>query len=381
MKNSDSKYKRIVVKAGTAVLTQGEEHSQLDEQNIRNLVNQITSLMESDYEIVLISSGAIASGRDILQNNLNNQNKRNIVSRQVLAAIGQSKLMNFYQESFGESGIFTAQTLLTSDDLSNRQSYLNIKNTLISLLGLKAVPILNENDVVAVEEISHVFGDNDRLSALVANLIDADLLIVLSDTDGLYDKDPNAFPDAQLVEKVSVIDESIDQMIGKNINPWARGGMVTKIEAARLVTSAGIPMVLCNGNTPNILLEVVSHDFTGTLFEPKEGRLESRKTWMLAIVAEFKTAHICVDAGAKQALLKNASLLPSGILNTHGDFNRGDVIYIADENGENPFACGITNYSSNDVKQISGKQSTVIEASLGYNYGEEIIHRDNLVNL
>ena len=381
MKNSNSKYKRIVVKAGTAVLTQGEEHSQLDEQNIRNLVNQITSLMESDYEIVLISSGAIASGRDILQNNLNNQNKRNIVSRQVLAAIGQSKLMNFYQESFGESGIFTAQTLLTSDDLSNRQSYLNIKNTLISLLGLKAVPILNENDVVAVEEISHVFGDNDRLSALVANLIDADLLIVLSDTDGLYDKDPNAFPDAQLVEKVSVIDESIDQMIGKNINPWARGGMVTKIEAARLVTSAGIPMVLCNGNTPNILLEVVSHDFTGTLFEAKEGRLESRKTWMLAIVAEFKTAHICVDAGAKQALLKNASLLPSGILNTHGDFNRGDVIYIADENGENPFACGITNYSSNDVKQISGKQSTVIEASLGYNYGEEIIHRDNLVNL
>ena len=381
MKNSNSKYKRIVVKAGTAVLTQGEEHSQLDEENIRNLVNQITSLMESDYEIVLISSGAIASGRDILQNNLNNQNKRNIVSRQVLAAIGQSKLMNFYQESFGESGIFTAQTLLTSDDLSNRQSYLNIKNTLISLLGLKAVPILNENDVVAVEEISHVFGDNDRLSALVANLIDADLLIVLSDTDGLYDKDPNAFPDAQLVEKVSVIDESIDQMIGKNINPWARGGMVTKIEAARLVTSAGIPMVLCNGNTPNILLEVVSHDFTGTLFEAKEGRLESRKTWMLAIVAEFKTAHICVDAGAKQALLKNASLLPSGILNTHGDFNRGDVIYIADENGENPFACGITNYSSNDVKQISGKQSTVIEASLGYNYGEEIIHRDNLVNL
>ena len=381
MKNSNSKYKRIVIKAGTAVLTQGEEHSQLDEQNIRNLVNQITSLMESDYEIVLISSGAIASGRDILQNNLNNQNKRNIVSRQVLAAIGQSKLMNFYQESFGESGIFTAQTLLTSDDLSNRQSYLNIKNTLISLLELKAVPILNENDVVAVEEISHVFGDNDRLSALVANLIDADLLIVLSDTDGLYDKDPNAFPDAQLVEKVSVIDESIDQMIGKNINPWARGGMVTKIEAARLVTSAGIPMVLCNGNTPNILLEVVSHDFTGTLFEPKEGRLESRKTWMLAIVAEFKTAHICVDAGAKQALLKNASLLPSGILNTHGDFNRGDVIYIADENGENPFACGITNYSSNDVKQISGKQSTVIEASLGYNYGEEIIHRDNLVNL
>ena len=183
MKHSDSKYKRIVVKAGTAVLTQGAEHSQLDEQNIRNLVNQITSLMESDYEIVLISSGAIASGRDILQNNLNNQNKRNIVSRQVLAAIGQSKLMNFYQESFGESGIFTAQTLLTSDDLSNRQSYLNIKNTLISLLGLKAVPILNENDVVAVEEISHVFGDNDRLSSLVANLIYADLLIVLSDND------------------------------------------------------------------------------------------------------------------------------------------------------------------------------------------------------
>lgn len=381
MKSQSLNYKRIVIKAGTAVLTQGEEHSQLNEQNIKNLVEQIISLMNSGYEIVLISSGAIASGRDIIQNNLNNQNKRNIVSRQVLAAIGQSKLMNIYQESFEESGVYTAQTLLTSGDLSNRQSYLNIKNTLISLLQLKAVPILNENDVVAVEEISHVFGDNDRLSALVANLIDADLLIILSDTDGLFNKDPNTFPDAKLVKQVTTIDDSVDRMIGKNINPWARGGMVTKIEAARLVTSAGIPMVLCNGKTPDILLQVVNNDFTGTLFEAKQERLESRKTWMLAIATEFSSAHICVDEGAKQALLKNASLLPSGILKLHGTFDRGDVIYITDESAANPFACGITNYSSDDVSQISGQQSTNIEATLGYNYGEEIIHRDNLVNL
>tara|TARA_B100000029_G_scaffold394720_1_gene392276 strand:- start:1843 stop:2988 length:1146 start_codon:yes stop_codon:yes gene_type:complete len=381
METQTPNYKRIVIKAGTAVLTQGEEHSQLNESNIQNLVGQIISLMRSGYEIVLISSGAIASGRDIIKNNLNSQNKRNIVSRQVLAAIGQSKLMNFYQESFGRSGVYTAQTLLTSDDLSNRQSYLNIKNTLISLLELKAVPILNENDVVAVEEISHVFGDNDRLSALVANLIDADLLIILSDTDGLYDQDPNAHPNAKLVETVATIDDSIDQMIGKNINPWARGGMVTKIEAAKLVTSAGIPMVLCNGNTSNILINVVNNNFTGTLFEAKKTRLESRKTWMLAIATEFNTAHICVDKGAKNALIKNASLLPSGILSIHGKFERGDVIYITSDNGTHPFACGITNYSSTDVHQISGQQSTDIEATLGYNYGEEIIHRDNLVNL
>lgn len=381
MENNSSRYNRIVVKAGTAVLTQGEDHSQLNEKNIRNLVDQIVSLMKSGFEVVLISSGAIASGREILNHSLNNQNKRNIVSRQVLAAIGQSKLMNFYQESFGESGIFTAQTLLTSDDLSNRQSYLNIKNTLISLLELKAVPILNENDVVAVEEISHVFGDNDRLSALVANLIDADLLIILSDTDGLYDRDPNVFSDAKLVTNVATIDDSIDQMIGKNINPWARGGMVTKIEAAKLVTSAGIPMALCNGNTENILFKVVSDKFTGTLFEAKQERLESRKTWMLAIVTELQSAHISVDQGAQTALMKNASLLPSGISDLHGAFNRGDVIYITDSSGANPFACGITNYSSDDVQKIQGQQSINIEGSLGYNYGEEIIHRDNLVIL
>ena len=381
MGNMEKKYKRIVIKAGTAVLTKGEEHTQLNENSVNQIVDQIVNLVQSGHEVVFISSGAIAAGREIINHNPDNQTKKNIVSRQVLAAIGQSRLMNYYQEAFGKSEIFTAQTLLTSNDLTNRQSYLNIKNTLLSLLNVNVLPILNENDVVAVEEISTVFGDNDRLSALVANLIDADLLIILSDTDGLYDKDPNVNETAVLVEEVSVIDDSITQMIGNNINPWARGGMVTKIEAARLVTSAGIPMILCNGNTHNVLIEAAGGNQVGTLFRPKEGRLESRKTWMLAIVTSHQNASITVDLGAEVALNRNASLLPSGITTINGEFNRGDVIYINTASKPEPFACGITNYSSNDIKKVLGKQSKLIESELGYNYGEEIIHKDNLITL
>jgi glutamate 5-kinase len=381
MGNMEKKYKRIVIKAGTAVLTKGEEHAQLNENSVNQIVDQIVNLVQSGHEVVFISSGAIAAGREIINHNPDNQTKKNIVSRQVLAAIGQSRLMNYYQEAFGKSEIFTAQTLLTSNDLTNRQSYLNIKNTLLSLLNVNVLPILNENDVVAVEEISTVFGDNDRLSALVANLIDADLLIILSDTDGLYDKDPNVNETAVLVEEVSVIDDSITQMIGNNINPWARGGMVTKIEAARLVTSAGIPMILCNGNTHNVLIEAAAGNQVGTLFRPKEGRLESRKTWMLAIVTSHQNASITVDLGAEVALNQNASLLPSGITTINGEFNRGDVIYINTASKPEPFACGITNYSSNDIKKVLGKQSKLIESELGYNYGEEIIHKDNLITL
>lgn len=381
MGNMEKKYKRIVIKAGTAVLTKGEEHTQLNENSVNQIVDQIVNLVQSGHEVVFISSGAIAAGREIINHNPDNQTKKNIVSRQVLAAIGQSRLMNYYQEAFGKSEIFTAQTLLTSNDLTNRQSYLNIKNTLLSLLNVNVLPILNENDVVAVEEISTVFGDNDRLSALVANLIDADLLIILSDTDGLYDKDPNVNETAVLVEEVSVIDDSITQMIGNNINPWARGGMVTKIEAARLVTSAGIPMILCNGNTHNVLIEAAGGNQVGTLFRPKEGRLESRKTWMLAIVTSHQNASITVDLGAEVALNQNASLLPSGITTINGEFNRGDVIYINTASKPEPFACGITNYSSNDIKKVLGKQSKLIESELGYNYGEEIIHKDNLITL
>ncbi|HCG91368.1 MAG TPA: glutamate 5-kinase [Dehalococcoidia bacterium] len=381
MGNMEKKYKRIVIKAGTAVLTKGEEHTQLNENSVNQIVDQIVNLVQSGHEVVFISSGAIAAGREIINHNPDNQTKKNIVSRQVLAAIGQSRLMNYYQEAFGKSEIFTAQTLLTSNDLTNRQSYLNIKNTLLSLLNVNVLPILNENDVVAVEEISTVFGDNDRLSALVANLIDADLLIILSDTDGLYDKDPNVNETAVLVEEVSVIDDSITQMIGNNINPWARGGMVTKIEAARLVTSAGIPMILCNGNTHNVLIEAAAGNQVGTLFRPKEGRLESRKTWMLAIVTSHQNASITVDLGAEVALNQNASLLPSGITTINGEFNRGDVIYINTASKPEPFACGITNYSSNDIKKVLGKQSKLIESELGYNYGEEIIHKDNLITL
>ena len=371
-------YRRIVIKAGTSVLTSGPDHQALDLTVMADLARQISQLREQSAEVLLVTSGAIAAGQEALgpkQDRLD----RDILSRQVLAATGQSRLMHSYQELFEGHGIQVAQVLLTIKDLSDRPSYLNIRNTLRGLLELGVLPILNENDVVAVDEIGEVFGDNDRLSALIANLVDADLLVILTDTDGLYTADPNVDPEARRIPWVDQVDEAIEALAGKDRNPWSRGGMPTKVEAARLVTTSGITMVMCNGLSTEAVLCAARGEEIGTVFRPAEGKLEARKRWMLGAVSQ--QCEVIVDAGAIVAILKNnRSLLPAGIKDVNGEFHRGDIVYIADLEGRR-VACGIANYGSPDIRRILGFRSDQIRATLGYDYGQEVVHRNNLVLL
>ena len=365
-------YKRIVVKAGTSVLTAGPDHQALDLTVMAALARQISQLRALSAEVLLVSSGAIAAGQDSLS-----RGASDIPSRQVRAAIGQSRLMHTYQELFGVRGVQVAQVLLTIKDLYDRQSYLNVRNTLHGLWDLGVVPILNENDVVAVDEIGEVFGDNDRLSALVANLVDADLLVILTDIDGLYTADPNVDSSARLIPLVDRVDQDIEALAGKDHNPWARGGMSTKIEAARLVTTSGITMVMCHGTAEDAVLRAAQGDGIGTTFQPASEKLEARKRWMMGAVSQ--RCSVAVDKGASAALRKNnRSLLPAGITGVTGEFDRGDIVYIVAA-GERRIACGIANYRSEDIKRIQGFRSDDIQDTLGYHYGPEVIHRDNLV--
>ena len=381
-------YHRIVVKAGTSVLTSGSGARGLDRAVIADLVRQVCWLRDQGAEVLLVTSGAIAAGREALEPKLAGQTAesplpgqpdRDIPSRQVFAAVGQSRLMHTYQELFVSQGHQVAQTLLTIDDLSDRQSYLNVGNTLTGLLDLGIIPILNENDVVAVDEIGEVFGDNDRLSALVANLVDADLLVILTDTQGLYTADPNLDPTATLIPQVDRVDEEIEAVADRELNPWSRGGMPTKIEAARLVTSSGIAMVMCHGLAEDAVLKAAQGEAIGTLFRPAAEKLEARKRWMLGAISH--RGEVVVDTGAARALEEyNRSLLPAGVRSVNGEFHRGDIVYILDLQGRR-IACGIANYHSADIARIQGAQSDNILPILGYHYGQEVVHRNNLVLL
>ena len=372
------RYRRIVVKAGTSVLTAAPVHRGLNPEAMADLVRQICHLRLLSAEVLLVTSGAIAAGEEVLGPG-GEELDRDIPSRQVLAAVGQSRLMHTYQELFSSHGFRVAQTLLTIDDLSDRQSYLNVRNTLGGLLELGVVPILNENDVVAVDEIGEVFGDNDRLSALVANLVDADLLVILTDTEGLYTADPNVDSSARLISQVDQVDDAIEAMAGRDLNRWARGGMPTKIEAARLVTTAGVTMVMCNGLSKDGLVGAAQGEAIGTLFRPAGEKLEARKRWMLGGISH--RGGVLVDAGAARALRENnRSLLPAGVSSVEGEFQRGDIIYILDSEGKR-IACGITNYKSQDIGLIQGLRSDRIQSTLGYHYGQEVVHRNNLVLL
>jgi glutamate 5-kinase len=376
------RYRRVVVKAGTSVLTGGPGQQGLDLAVMADLARQISYLQrQNQIEVLLVTSGAIAAGREALGEGGDSHLGRDIPTRQVLAAIGQGRLMHIYQELFAQHQVKVAQNLLTINDLSDRQSYLNVRNTLMALLELRVVPILNENDVVAVDEIGEVFGDNDRLSALIATLVDADLLVVLTDTEGLYTADPRVHPDARLVPVVEQVDDAIEAMAGKAKNPWARGGMPTKLEAARLVSTSGIAMVICRGRGEDAILRAVQGEVTGTLFQPAAEKMEARKRWMLSRVRDSRWGEIVVDAGAVQALQQqNVSLLPAGVKDVKGEFQRGDIIYIVAEKGQH-IACGIANYASADIARIRGFRSDRIQSILGYHYGQEVVHRNNLVLL
>ena len=254
-----------------------------------------------------------------------------------------------------------------------------MRNALTALLELRVVPVLNENDVVAVDEIGEVFGDNDRLSALVSNLVDADLVVVLTQVDGLYTADPREHGDAEKLERVDRVDSAIEALASRNLDPRARGGMATKLQAARTVTSAGAAMIICNGHEEDVLLKVVNGQNVGTTFPPTASKMESRKRWMLS--APAAKGSIVVDQGAASALEnENRSLLPAGVKGVEGSFERGDSVEIVGPQGDK-FGCGIANYSSADTERVKGARSDRIQGLLGYHYGQEIIHRNNLVLL
>jgi glutamate 5-kinase len=364
-----------VVKFGTSLLTGSTDH--LNQEIMANLVAQVARLHERGMEPVIVSSGAIASGRHKLGLT---RKRKDIPFKQVLASVGQSRLMNIYEQLFEQHNITIAQALLTKADLSDRSGYLNARNTLLALLELGVIGIVNENDVVSIDEIQGAkFGDNDNLSAMVANLVDADLLMLLSDIAGLYTADPHHDPNARLIPEVAKIDASIEDMVSGTADSLGTGGMITKIQAARLATASGVHVVIADGRETDVILRLASGEAVGTHFLPTRNKLESRKRWMLSGLCT--RGKLFIDTGATLALEKqNRSLLATGIKKGEGTFDRGDIVAIYDTEGTH-LGYGITNYSSSDISTIKGAQSGKISALLGFDYGPEVVHRNNLTLL
>jgi glutamate 5-kinase len=368
-------YHRIVTKFGTSQLTAGS--NKLNSERMTEFVKQIAMLHKQGIEVVAVTSGAIAAGREKL--GLTKKIK-GIPYKQVLAAVGQGRLMNVYEQLFEQHDITVAQALLTKSVLVDRAGYLNARNTLLALLEMGVIPIINENDVVAVDEIREArFGDNDNLSAMVANLIDADLLLILTDIDGLYTADPNKDPSAQLIPLVKKIDKRIESLVSGSTSGLGTGGMVTKIEAARLATASGVTVVIANGSEKDIMRRVAKGEAIGTRFLPAKTRLDSRERWLLTGLRT--KGKLMVDDGAALALKKNKrSLLAAGIKQVEGNFQRGDIVDICDLK-DTKLASGITNYSSKELEAIKGAHSEKINTLLGYDFGSEVVHRNNLVVL
>ena len=367
----DRTKKRLVVKVGTNTLTGGEDH--LARPAMAGVARQIARLVREGHQVALVSSGAIVAGRQALDVA---RNGKDIPFKQVLAAVGQTKLMQLWDELFSREELIVAQTLLTRADLADRQGYLNSRNTLLALLERRVVPIINENDVVATEEIK--IGDNDNLSALVANLIDADLLVLLTDQEGLYTADPRRNASATLIPEVTIISDAVIALAAGAGTSRGTGGMTTKLQAARLATESGVTVFVAGGTTDNVLVKAVKGDAVGTRFPSSRTRMESRKRWIVSGLAGRAAAHI--DAGAVTALGRGRSLLPAGVVNVKGPFDRGDSVNIVGPEGKS-VGCGVANYSSADLERIKGCRSAQITQILGYNFGDEVIHRNNVVML
>ncbi len=362
--------KRIVVKVGTSSLTYEDGRLKLDQ--IERLVRETSGLVNEGHQVIIITSGAIGAGMSRLGLTAP---PKSIPDKQATAAVGQGLLMQVYSKLFAEYCHICAQVLLTAEDLEQRQRYLNCRNTFETLLSKNVIPIVNENDSVSIDEIK--FGDNDMLSSLVANLVGADLLIILSDIDGVYDKNPKSESDAKLIP---VIEEITNEIVNaaKGASGLGTGGMVTKINAARICVLSGIPMIIANGSVPGIIRQAVNGESIGTLFVPKKSFLPSRKRWL----AFYNHPHgqLIIDQGAEMALQGGKSLLPVGVTKCTGNFNVGDLVTVCNQDGKT-LAKGLVNYSAVEVNFIKGKISTEISKLLtDYPY-EEIIHRDNLVML
>ncbi|MFQ5729226.1 MAG: glutamate 5-kinase [Waddliaceae bacterium] len=365
--------RKVVIKVGTSTLTQHTPH--LSQRHMLEIARQIAQLHERGIQVVLVTSGSVTAGLEVLK-----QPKldRSLPGKQMLSAVGQVHLMQIWTELFRIFDIPVGQLLLTRGDFSQRQGYLNVRNTLLSLLQHPVIPIINENDSVATTEIK--LGDNDNLSALAANLIAADLLILLTDREGLFTADPQRNPEAKLIPVVEHIDKSIMELAGKTTKMEGRGtgGMETKVEAASLASQSGTATVIASAAVPRVILDLVQGKRIGTLFLPETTPKESRKRWLLS---EKPQGQIVIDAGAEKKLLEEgASLLPVGVTGTSNDFDRGAIVHITTTEGS-PLAIGITNYSKQDIEKLRGVHSTEIIALLGYSYGPEVIHRDNMTLL
>ncbi|MDF7667753.1 glutamate 5-kinase [Orbaceae bacterium ESL0727] len=359
----------IVIKLGTSVLTAGTK--QLDKARIVELIRQCALLHQAGHKIVIVTSGAIAAGREYLNfPTLPNT----VATKQMLASVGQSKLIQFWEQLFSIYKIHIGQMLLTRADLEDRERFLNAQDVLKALLDNHIVPVINENDAVATAEIK--VGDNDNLSALVAILANANKLILLTDLEGLYTDDPRHNPDAKLIQQVEHIDDKLRSIAGDSVSGLGTGGMGTKVQAADVAGRAGIEVIIAAGGRTNVILDIVNHHAVGTKFLPQKTPLEHRKYWLFGAP---KAGEIYLDDGAVNAILhKGSSLLPSGIIAVEHDFSRGAVIDICDKTGK-CIARGVSRYNSDSLKQIAGHHSQEISHLIGYEYGPVAVHRDDMI--
>ncbi len=364
---------RVIVKVGTSTLTGGSK--KLFAPQMVELVRQLAVLREHNFQVVLVSSGAISAGREALgYPNL----PKYLPAKQMLAAVGQPRLMTRYEQYFEIYKLHTAQVLLTRGDLTDRVRFLNAKATLEALLNQGIIPIINENDTVATEEIR--FGDNDNLSAQVANLLEADLLILLTDQDGLFTSDPRTNADASLIAVVGPepFSDSLWKAAGDSQGGLGTGGMTTKLQAAELARHGGTDVVIARGDAENVLPRLLDGEALGTRFVAVVNKLEGRKRRILT--GNQTRFEVMIDDGAVQALLKGGSLLPVGLTLTSGAFERGDAVKVVSKD-KKVVAIGLTNYSASDLNLLVGKQTTEIETVLGFTSGDEVIHRDHMVLL
>lgn len=361
--------KRIVIKVGSAVITNPEG---LNRQRIDSLAEEICALRNRGYEVIVVSSGSVAAGKGDL--GIVGRPK-SIPLKQAAAAIGQSRLMRCYRTAFRSRNENVAQILLTRDDLANRRRYLNARNTLMTLLDYGVVPIINENDTVVVDEIR--FGDNDNLSSMVTSLTESNMLVILSDVDGLYNCDPHNNPDAVLIHEVERVNEEIESMAGLSSTDIGTGGMYTKVRAAKRATMNGCGTAIINGLESGNLARFFDGEDIGTYFIPNAHPMAAKKHWIA--FTKKPRGKLFIDQGGFNAIVSDGrSLLPAGVKGVEGGFDRGDAVRLCDSDG-NEFAKGVINYTLAELLQIMGKKTSEIETVLGYKYGDEIIHRDNLV--
>lgn len=364
--------KRIVVKVGTSTLSHST--GKLNFQRIERLVRELADLANQGKEIILVTSGAVSAGMDRLGLK---EKPKTIPEKQAAAAVGQGILLHTYEKIFGEYGQIVAQVLLTREDSVNRKRYANSRNTLLTLLSMGVIPIINENDAVAVDELK--IGDNDTLSAMVASIVDADLLIILSDVEGVFTANPQSDPTAALIPEIGDITPEIEDLAGGPGSMRGTGGMYTKIQAAKIAVNSGVVMVIASGFRDGVVREVLSGSNVGTLFLSKESRLHIRKRW-LAFGARIRGS-VIVDKGCEQAIVATgSSLLPAGITTVDGDFEQGSTIRVLTAEGRE-IARGVVNYGADDVRKIAGVQTQDIIDKLGSKLYDEIIHRDNMVVL